>query len=170
MVAPLFVLSLLWERIDWGSTRLFHPRSVSLRLGPIRRTVTGTALASGVLLLLMGVGTLVVGLTTDGMPASTGWQADVSLWLQGVGNQVENVLGWMPGWAAALLLLVVVALLARRALRQVAPVPESEASWPDERSDDDEPADGAGRSPDVGQLAASAANGQADRPPERDYA
>ncbi len=133
--------------------------------------MTGTALASGTLLILMGVGTLIIGLTTDGMPASTGWQADVSLWLQGVGNQVENALGWVPGWAAALLLLVVVGLLARRALRQVAPAPESEASWPDERGDDDdEPSDGAGRSADVGQLAASAASGQADRPPERDYA
>ncbi len=90
-------MSLLWERVDWRSSRLFRPRSVSWRIGPVRRTVTGTALASGVLLGLMGAGTLVIGLTTDGMPSSTGWQADVSLWLQGVGREVNDALGWVPG-------------------------------------------------------------------------
>ncbi|MDP9480843.1 MAG: cytochrome c biogenesis protein CcdA, partial [Actinomycetota bacterium] len=39
MVAPLFVVSLLWERYDWRSSRLFRPRSFSYRLGPVRRTV-----------------------------------------------------------------------------------------------------------------------------------
>ena len=82
----------------------FSPRSVRWSLGPVRRTVTGTAIASGVLLVLMGAGTVVVGLTTDGMPASSGRQADVSLWLQGVGNQVTGALGWVPGMGGGALL------------------------------------------------------------------
>ena len=43
MVAPLFVISLLWERFDWRSSRLFRPRTVTWRLGPVRRTITGSA-------------------------------------------------------------------------------------------------------------------------------
>ncbi|MGH2727658.1 MAG: cytochrome c biogenesis CcdA family protein, partial [Actinomycetota bacterium] len=47
MVAPLFLISLLWERYDWRSSRLFRPRSFSWRIGPLRRTISGTNLASG---------------------------------------------------------------------------------------------------------------------------
>jgi cytochrome c-type biogenesis protein len=56
MVAPLFVLSLLSERFDWRSSRLFRPRTFTCSLGPVRRTITGTTLASGLLLALMGLG------------------------------------------------------------------------------------------------------------------
>ena len=115
MVAPLFVLSLLWERYDWRSSRLFQPRSFTWRLGPLRRTVTGTAVATSALLAAMGIGTIVVGLTSDAMPAATGWQADVSAELQHYGRIVTDALSWTPGWAAVLLLIAVVALLARRA-------------------------------------------------------
>src|SRR5258707_5055461 len=33
MVAPLFVISLLWERYDWRASRLFRPRSFTCRIG-----------------------------------------------------------------------------------------------------------------------------------------
>lgn len=115
MVAPLFVLSLLWERYDWRSSRLFRPRSFTWRLGPVRKTVTGTAVATGALLAAMGVGTIVVGLTSDAMPAASGWQADVSSELQHYGRIVTDALSWIPGWATALLLIAAVAILARRA-------------------------------------------------------
>ena len=119
MVAPLFVISLLWERFDWRSSRLFRPRSVTWRVGPVRRTISGSALASGLLLALMGAGTLWIGLTTDAMPASGGWQASLSSDLQHYGKVVENALDWIPGWAAALGLLAIVGLLARRAFAEL---------------------------------------------------
>ena len=121
MVAPLFAISLLWERYDWRSSRLFRPRSFSYRIGPVRRTITGTGLASGLLLALMGAATLYVGLAYDAMPASEGWQARLSVQLQSYGKAVTEALSWLPGWAGAIVLLVIVALLAWRALRQVGP-------------------------------------------------
>ena len=134
----------------------------------MRRTVTGTAIASGVLLVLMGAGTVVVGLTTDGMPASSGRQADVSLWLQGVGSQVTGALGWVPGMGGGALLSC-----GRRApgaaLHQVVPE-DHEPSWPDGRSDDDEPSEGAGHPAEAGQLAVSPKSGQASRIPGPNYA
>lgn len=119
MVAPLFVLSLLWDRFDWRASRLFRPRSFTIRLGSLQRTVTGTNLASGLLLLLIGVGMIWIGLTSDGMAAASGWQAELFVRLQHYGKLLTDALVWLPGWGAALLLLGGAALLAWRALRQV---------------------------------------------------
>src|SRR5579859_8184201 len=69
MVAPLFVISLLWEHYDWKSSRLFHPRSFTWHLGSLRRTLSLTALLSGLLLLLMGTALIWVGFTSRAMPA-----------------------------------------------------------------------------------------------------
>lgn len=121
MVAPLFVISLLWERFDWRSTRLFRPRVLTWNLGPLRRTVSGTAVASGALLAAMGVATLAIGLFSDSMPSGRGWQADLSAKLQHYGAKLTDALAFVPSWTAALLVLALVALLARRALRQVTP-------------------------------------------------
>lgn len=119
MVAPLFVLALLWERYDWRNSRLFRPRSFAYRIGPLRRAIGGTSLASGLLLSLMGAATIWVGFAYDAMPASSGWQAGFSVRLQGYGQALTEALSWVPGWAAAAALVAIAALLALRALRQV---------------------------------------------------
>jgi cytochrome c-type biogenesis protein len=119
MVAPLFVISLLWDRFDWRSSGLFRPRTFTWRLGPLRRRVTGTGLASGVLLALMGAGTLYIGLATDAMPASGGWQSELSAELQHYGSVITDALAWVPGWAGAALLVLIVALLVRRAFGEL---------------------------------------------------
>lgn len=119
MVAPLFVMSLLWERFDWRSSRLMKPRTFTYGIGRLRRTITGTALASGLLLVAMGAGTLYIGLASDAMPSGTGWQADVSAELQHYGKVVTDALGWVPGWAGLLFVVAVVVLLARRAINEL---------------------------------------------------
>ena len=144
MVAPLFVISLLWERFDWRSSGLFRPRTVTWRLGPVRRTITGSALASGVLLALMGAGTLWIGLTTEAMPAADGWQASLSADLQHYGKVLTDALAWVPGWAAALALLALVGLLARRAFGELlgdAEEPFAASEAPAGTADDDEARD-----------------------------
>ncbi|MDP9485822.1 MAG: cytochrome c biogenesis protein CcdA [Actinomycetota bacterium] len=47
MVAPLFLISLLWERYDWRSSRLFRPRTFAYRIGPFRRTIAARAWRAG---------------------------------------------------------------------------------------------------------------------------
>ncbi|MGH7377913.1 MAG: cytochrome c biogenesis protein CcdA, partial [Candidatus Methylomirabilales bacterium] len=119
MVAPLFLISLLWDRYDWRSSRLFRPRSFTWGLGRFRRTITGTNLASGTLLAVMGLAAVWVGFAGAAMPSAGGWLAKVTATLQHYGRVVSDALSWMPNWAAVLLLLAIVALLARRAVRQV---------------------------------------------------
>jgi cytochrome c-type biogenesis protein len=143
MVAPLFVISLLWERLDWRSSRLFRPRSLTWTLGPLRRTITASALASGALLTLMGGAALYVGLTTDAMPSGTGWQADVSSTLQHYGHILTDALAWIPGWTAALLIATAVVLLARRAFAELLRpgTAEHDGSEPEGSRADARPAD-----------------------------
>lgn len=133
MVAPLFIISLLWERRDWRSSRLFQPRSFSWHLGPVRRTISGTNLASGILLALMGAGAIWIGITRSAMPAASDWQANFSVGLQRWGRRLTDALSWMPGWAFGLLLVVLIGLLARRAFNQTgAPGPEAGKSEDEE--------------------------------------
>ena len=119
MVAPLFAISLLWERRDWRSSRLFRPRSFTWRLGPLRRSVSGSGLASGLLLAAMGAGMVWIALNGSAMSPSTGWQARLSASLQHIGSVVTKALAWIPGPAAAVLLAGLVAVLGWRALRQL---------------------------------------------------
>lgn len=125
MVAPLFVLALVWERLGERAKRgIFRPRSFSWRIGPLHRTLSGAALASAALLALMGGATLWIGLTTDVMPSAQGWQADVSATLQHWGSVLTDALSGVPGWLATGVLAITVLLLLRLALRQLSRDPE----------------------------------------------
>ncbi len=119
MVAPLFVIALLWERFDWRASRLFRPRSLTWRLGPLRRTLTATNLASGLLLALIGGSMLWVGLAYSSMPPLADWQEQFAVSLQHVGQVITNALAWLPNWAGAAILLALIGGLAWYALRQV---------------------------------------------------
>lgn len=129
MVAPLFAISLLWERYDWRSSKLLRPRSFTFRIGSLRRTLGGTQLASGLLLLILGVAMLWNGLTLRSMYRLTGWQASLAYELQHVGAQVTHLVAGIPDWVAILAVFGALALLGRRALRQTtSPPPEVSTS------------------------------------------
>ncbi len=119
MVVPLFVIALLWERRDWASSRLFRPRSYTYRLGSLHRTISGTGMASGILLALMGIATVWLGLTSEAMPAASDWQADVAVRVQAAGAAVTDALAWIPPWLGAAFVAALVAALAYRAYRQL---------------------------------------------------
>ncbi|MFM0388410.1 cytochrome c biogenesis CcdA family protein [Paraburkholderia dipogonis] len=118
MVAPLFLISLLWERYDWRSSRLFRARSVTWRIGPLQRKLSASMLASGLLLGVIGVATIWTGLAYHSMPTSSHWALLVSVWLQHAGQLITDALAGIPNWLAAALLLVAVTALALRARAQ----------------------------------------------------
>jgi cytochrome c biogenesis protein CcdA len=119
MVAPLFLISVLWDRFDWQSTRLFRPRSVTWRIGPLRRTISASALASALLLAAIGAATVWIGLAYDSMPPLSDWQTEVALVLQHYGRLLTNLLLELPGWIVAAGLAAMIAALAWLGLRQM---------------------------------------------------
>ena len=68
---------------------------------------------------VMGAASVWVGIAGNSMPGSSGWQATSIVALQHLGKTVTNAMSWIPNWAAATGLLLVVALLARVAWKQV---------------------------------------------------
>jgi hypothetical protein len=72
----------------------------------------------------MGAAAIYVGLAYESMPDPSGWQGRLSVELQSYGHMVTEALSWFPGWADVIVLLIVVVLLARRALRQVKSGPD----------------------------------------------
>jgi cytochrome c biogenesis protein CcdA len=118
MVAPLFVIALLWERYEWRKTRLFRPRTFTWRVGPMTRQMTTTNLASGILLLLIGGGMIWAGVTESAMPQLSGWQANLVVTLQHSGQVLTQAISWIPNWLGALLLLLALGGLSWYALKQ----------------------------------------------------
>jgi cytochrome c-type biogenesis protein len=118
MVAPLFVISLLWDRYNWRSSRLFRPRSVTWHIGSLHRTIGWADAASALLLGVMGAASVWVGLDGNAMPGPSGWQATSTVILQHLGKAVTDALSWIPNWVATAGLLLVVVLLARVARKQ----------------------------------------------------
>ena len=119
MVAPLFLIALLWDRYDWRSSRLFHPRSFTWRLGPFTHTLTATGLASGILLAFIGGGMLWIGLAYRSMPPLADWQIQIAAGLQHIGQVMTNALTWIPNWMGMLIFLVLIGALVWYALRQI---------------------------------------------------
>ena len=119
MLAPLFVIALLWDRYDWRASRLFRARAFTWRLGPFTRTLTATSLASGILLALIGGGMLWIGLAYRSMPPLAGWQIQLSAGLQHTGQLMTNALAWIPNWVGVLIFLVLLGGLSWYALRQI---------------------------------------------------
>ncbi|MFF5757416.1 cytochrome c biogenesis CcdA family protein [Streptomyces longwoodensis] len=114
MVVPLCLLALVWDRRDWGASRLLQGRQVTLRVGPWRRRMSLGSAASGFLLIGMGALTLVQAFTGPGMDAD-GWRLRVAADLQHAASLVTKALGWLPGWALAVLLLALAVFLFRQA-------------------------------------------------------
>src|SRR6266516_4319103 len=101
MVAPLAVLALVWERRDWGSSRLLHGRRVRVGFGRLARTMPLGTAASGIVLAGMGIVTLVTAVTGPSMPSS-GWRVSFAAWLGHLSAVIAWALSWLPGWAVLL--------------------------------------------------------------------
>ena len=142
MVAPLVVIALLWDRRDWGSSRLLSGRSVTWRLGRLTRTLPLGYALSGGLLVLMGALTIALAPRGPGM-ANQGWQVETSAALQHTASLVARALSGVPGWVTALLVLSALAYFLRAALRRPAAeaAPAARASLGTDSTDSTEPTD-----------------------------
>ncbi len=119
MVAPLFVIALVWDGREIGATRWLASRSVHLRLARHSRTVPLSSFVGGILLIAMGLLVGVLAYTGPDM-ASRGWQVTISGDAQHYAHLVTTWLGQVPGWLTALAVFAALGGLAVVAVHQVA--------------------------------------------------
>ena len=119
MVAPLFVIALVWDGKEIGATRWLSSRSVRLRLARHSRTVSLSSFVGGLLLVAMGLLVAVLAYTGPDM-ASRGWQVTVSGDAQHYAHVATSWLAQLPGWITALAVFAALGALAVVAVHQVA--------------------------------------------------
>ncbi|MGH7752821.1 MAG: cytochrome c biogenesis CcdA family protein, partial [Gemmatimonadales bacterium] len=128
MVAPLAILSLVWDRKDWGARKWLQGRQVTLRLGRIRRTMAFGSAASAFLLIAMAVLTYVQAALGPGM-GSDGWLVQLTADLQHTASVITSALAWLPGWAVAAALILGAAYIIWQARRHLnLPTPSTAAT------------------------------------------
>jgi cytochrome c biogenesis protein CcdA len=131
MVFPLFVIALLWDRFNWGESRLLKGKRLSVPVFGRRLALHSTALASGLILIAMGVVVIVIAFRGNAMPSS-GWQLALSAHVQHYAHVVKGWAGTLPGWITGISIFAVLAALGWRALGQVGTTGSTDA---DEQED-----------------------------------
>lgn len=134
MVAPLAVLALVWDKRDWGSSRLLSGRSVRIRGFGREHAVPLASVLSGSILMAMGVLTIVLAVRGPSMPTD-GWQVRLTAWLDHRASQVERGLGFMPTWLPAIAILLALGALLRFGLRRGTPTTATSSPAPVSDSD-----------------------------------
>lgn len=117
MVFPLFVIALLWDRFDWGESRLLKGKRFSIALFGRRLALHSTALASGLVLIAMGVVVIVIAFRGNAMPSS-GWQLSLSAHVQHYAHLLTVWAGTLPGWLTGIAIFTALAALAWKAFGQ----------------------------------------------------
>ena len=128
MVFPLFILALVWDRFNWGESRLIRGRRLRLTAFGHSYSLQTTSLVAALLLLGMGVFTLVIAAQGNSM-SSGGRQGELSANLQHYEHIALVWAGRLPGIVTGLVVIGALAALAWVAVNQAA------------RPNDDEPID-----------------------------
>ena len=129
MVLPLFIIALLWDRFDWGSSWLFRPRRLRWHVAGREVTATPATLLGGVVLTVIGLLIMQLAITGPAM-SPTGWQASVSATLGHWSSRLTTALAPIPGWVVALALIGLVTAFAVMARRRSGDEPADDASAP----------------------------------------
>jgi len=120
MVFPLLVIAVLWDRFDWGESRLLTGKRFTVAILGRRLALHSTALASGLILVAMGVAVIVIAFQGNAMPSS-GWQLTLSAHVQHYAHLMGIWAGTLPGWITGLGIFAALAGLAWKALGQTGP-------------------------------------------------
>ncbi|ERJ11248.1 cytochrome c biogenesis CcdA family protein [Haloplasma contractile] len=119
MVLPLLVISLFWKKYDFKKSRLFRPKKFTYKIWKFKRSINGTALASGLLLSIMGIVAIQYSMTQDSMSQPTGWQYNVSLTLQKISNYLTNLLYWVPNWVTGGIVIIILIIAVKITINQI---------------------------------------------------
>lgn len=102
MVFPLCILALIWDRKNWGESRLLSANTIPIWPGASRRLPLMT-LISGELMIAMGLLTAVIAVQGPRMNTG-GWQLEVTAALGHAAAVIQRFLAFAPGWVYSVVL------------------------------------------------------------------
>lgn len=102
MVFPLCILALIWDRKNWGESRLLSANTIPIWPGA-RRHLPLMTLISGGLMIAMGLLTAVIAVQGPGMNTD-GWQLEVTAALGHAAAVIQRFLAFAPGWVYSVVL------------------------------------------------------------------
>ncbi len=125
MVLPLLVLTTLYRKYGSEKIKILRVRTMHYKLGPLTKSISSTALATGILLSLMGGFAIYLGFTQDTMAQPTGWQYRLALTMQRFGNTLTSWFSFLPNWLIGAAIILVIYLGIRKTVKIMS---ESEVS------------------------------------------
>lgn len=112
MVAPLCLLAMVWDRRNWGESRLLSTRMIPFWPGAKRR-IPWITMLSGFLMIAMGILTVTLAIRGPGM-ATAGWQVQVTAALGHAAAVIQRFLSFAPGWIFTIVIFGGLAVLLRK--------------------------------------------------------
>lgn len=127
MVAPLCLLAMIWDKRNWGESRLLSSRTIPFWPGSKFRIAWVTML-SGYLMIAMGIITIALAIRGPGM-ATAGWQVEVTAFLGHSAANIQRFLSFAPGWVYTVLVFGALVFLLWKAKSRKASsvIPQSDA-------------------------------------------
>ena len=118
MVAPLFILSLLWESYDWSKLSLFRSRTIRFTIHSYKYAIAFTDFAAAMVIFILGILMVWVGFTFSGMQKYANWQIQLLLALQSTGIALTHLTSWIPNWIIGIGFIIILAFLAKRGIQE----------------------------------------------------
>ncbi len=112
MVAPLCLLAMVWDRKNWGESRLLSTRMIPFWPAGKRR-IPWITMLSGFLMIAMGILTITLAIRGPGM-ATAGWQVQVTAALGHSAALIQRFLSFAPGWIFTILIFGTLVVLLRK--------------------------------------------------------
>ena len=116
MVAPLCILAMVWDRKDWGNSKLLSSRTIGLWPRSKRR-LPWVTVVSGFLMIAMGLLTIVLAIRGPGM-ATDGWQVEITAALGHTAAVIQRFLSFAPGWIYSILVFAALAGIFAKVISQ----------------------------------------------------
>lgn len=116
MVAPLCLLAMVWDRRNWGNSRLLSSRTIGL-WPKAKHRLPWITVVSGFLMIAMGLITIVLAVRGPGM-ATSGWQVEVTAALGHSAAVIQRFFSFAPGWIFTVVVFGTLGILFWKANRQ----------------------------------------------------
>lgn len=117
MVAPLFLISLILDKINFSQKLIFIRKPITYSLGKRMIVITITDLIAGIMFLILGIIILYLALMNK-LFIHSDYQLTLNLYLTKLLNSISNFIKIIPDYVWALIFVIILILIIKFAIKQ----------------------------------------------------